>query len=57
MFHPSVLAAYLYRRTECQSNPVDACSDVAMFHGVSMVRLAQFIIIIGIDADRLSMIT
>lgn len=57
MLHPSILAAYLYRRNECQSNPIDACSDVALFdQRVSMQTLARFLITMGIDADRLHLL-
>lgn len=60
MYHPSILAAYLYRRTQCESLAIDACTDVAEYNRVPVRQLAQFLITTGIatgiDADRLSML-
>ena len=56
MFHPTILAAYLYRRNEGQSNPIDACSDVAQFNGLPVATFARFLAAMNIDVDRLSLI-
>ena len=56
MFDPRHLSSYLYRRNMCGSNPIDACSDVALFGGFSMCAFAQFLVTMGIDADRLSLL-
>ena len=54
MFHPTILAAHQFARTEQQTNPIDACTDAAQFHGVSIQDFAFFLCNMGIDTARLS---
>lgn len=57
MFHPDILAHYVYRIRACESNPVDACADVAQFEGVNIHTLAAFLRTIGaVGAHRLTLI-
>ena len=56
MFHPSILAQYLYRRTQCESLAIDACTDVAEYYGLQVTTLARVLVTMGIDADRLSLL-
>jgi len=35
---------------------IDACTDVAQFNGLQVATLAQFLIAMGIDANRLSVL-
>ena len=53
MIHPSILRSYVFRRTECQLNPVDACADTAHDSSIKARVLAQFLRSIGVDADHL----
>ncbi len=53
MYHPSILQAYTFARTQCQSNPIDACTDVADYHGIVVQRLAQFLTMMGVDVYHL----
>lgn len=43
MYNARIINHYTYRVTECQSNPVDACADVAQFEGVNIHTLAAFL--------------
>lgn len=45
---------YQYIRTQQGLNPIDACTDAAQFHGISVVSLAAALITLNIDAQRLS---
>mgnify|MGYP000883547664 FL=1 len=56
MFHPDILAAYGYARHSQQMMAIDACTDVAQFNGLQVATLAQFLIAMGIDANRLSVL-
>jgi hypothetical protein len=56
MFHPSILAAYLYRRNEMQINAIDACADTAEHNRVPVAAFARFLITMGIDAARLQLL-
>ena len=59
MFHPCVIAAYHFNRMHL--NPIDSCTDTADYHDLSVYRVAQFFVTmgvaIGIDADRLSLLS
>lgn len=52
MYHPRIVHHYAFRVTECQSNPVDACVDVAQYEGIDVHALAAFLR--AIDAPRAS---
>ena len=56
MFHPDILAQYRYARHSQQMMSIDACTDVAQFNGLQVATLAQFLIAMGIDANRLSVL-
>jgi hypothetical protein len=56
MFHPSILEQYSFNRDAVQMNPIDACADVAEYHEVPVHHLARFLVTMGIDADRLSLL-
>jgi hypothetical protein len=56
MFSPAILAAYTYRRTQVQLNPIDSCTDTAEHFGTPANALAAFLVACGIDAPRLSLI-
>ena len=56
MFHPYILAAYGYARVYSQRNCIDACTDVAEYNRVPVHQLARFLVTMGIDADRLSLL-
>ena len=61
MFHPCVIATFNAYRIGQQLNALDACTDTADYHDLSVYRVAQFLITtgvaIGIDADRLSLLS
>ena len=57
MYHARIVNHYVYRVAECQSNPVDACADVAQFEGVNIHALAAFLRAINaIGAQRLNVL-
>jgi hypothetical protein len=57
MFHPDILAHYVYRIRACESTPVDACADVAQYEGVNVHTLAAFLRTVGaVGAHRLTLI-
>ena len=56
MFHPSILAQYDFARHSQQMLSIDACTDVADFNGISVPAFARFLIAMGIDAARLSVL-
>jgi len=56
MFHPSILAQYDFARHSQQMLSIDACTDVAEFNGISVPAFARFLIAMGIDAARLSVL-
>ena len=56
MFHSDLIDQYTFNRIAVQMNPIDSCADVAEYNDVPVHRLAQFLITMGIDADRLSLL-
>ena len=56
MFHPSILAQYLYRRSDLEAGALDACTDTADYYDLPVYRLARFLVTMGIDANRLSLL-
>jgi hypothetical protein len=50
------IAQYQFMRTQCQTNPIDACTDAAQYAGVKVAALAAALIALNIDAQRLSLI-
>jgi hypothetical protein len=56
MFHPDILRAYMYIRTQCETNAIDACTDAADYHDVPVYRLAQFLVTMSIDSARLQLL-
>ena len=50
------IATYNYIRSQQQARPVDACTDAAQLHGVSIQALAAALIAADIDAARLALI-
>jgi len=50
------IKTYQFIRTQQQAYPVDACTDAAQLHGVSIQALAAELINLNIDAQRLSLI-
>jgi hypothetical protein len=56
MFHPSILRTYVFLRTQCETNAIDACTDSADYHNVPVYRLAQFLVAMGIDSARLQLL-
>ena len=43
MFEPRIISQYVYRVTECRSDPIDALADSALYWGVNIFALAQFL--------------
>lgn len=41
---------YKFMRTQAQMRPIDACTDAAQLHGVTVQALAAAILAAGIDA-------
>jgi hypothetical protein len=57
MFEPRIISQYVYRVTECRSNPIDALADSALYWGVNIFALAQFLRAIDAPgATRLTLI-
>jgi hypothetical protein len=60
MFNHTIVDAYGYARVYAQRNPIDACTDVADYYGISVASLARFLITMRVavlaDAERLSLI-
>ena len=52
----AAIKSYIYARTQQQLRPIDACTDAAQYHGVTVQALAAALIAAGIDAQRLSII-
>lgn len=52
----AAINTYQYLRAQQQLNPIDACTDAAQLHGVSVAALAAQLIAQGFDAARLSFI-
>jgi hypothetical protein len=50
----NAIRTYQFIRTQQQLNPIDACTDAAQFHGVSVVSLAAALIALSIDTQRLN---
>ena len=50
------IKTYQFIRTQQQTRPVDACTDAAQYHGVTVAALAAALIAADIDAARLSLI-
>lgn len=55
MFHPAILRTYIEYRMGRQLPALDACTYAAQFHDVSCYDLAQFLVTMGIDAQRLQL--
>jgi hypothetical protein len=51
MFHPDILRAYMYLRTQCETNAIDACTDTAEHNRAPVSAFARFLITMGIDAQ------
>ena len=55
-----ILNTYTYYRTQAQQSAVDACTDTALFHGVSESTVASIVLSAGIEgaqaSSRLSLI-
>ena len=52
----AAIATYRFIRTQQQVNAIDACTDAAQMHGISVSALAAALIAQGIDTARLSLI-
>jgi hypothetical protein len=50
------IRTYQFIREQQQIRPVDACTDAAQFHGVTVPALAAALIAANIDAARLALI-
>jgi hypothetical protein len=50
------IKTYQWIRTHQQIRPVDACTDAAQYHGVTVAALAAALIAANIDAQRLALI-
>jgi hypothetical protein len=50
------IKTYQYIRAQQQTRPVDACTDAAQYHGVTVAALAAALIAANIDTARLSLI-
>ena len=50
------IRTYQFIRSQQQARPVDACTDAAQFHGVTVSALAAALIAANIDATRLALI-
>jgi len=56
MFHPSILRTYTEYRIGQQLPALDSCTDAADYHDIPVYRLAHFLVAMGIDAGRLSLL-
>ena len=52
----AAIGTYRFIRTQQQINAIDACTDAAQMHGVSVTALAAALIEQGVDTARLSII-
>ena len=52
MLHPDILNMYLFERTQCQINAIDACDRTAAWFRIDIATLARFILAMGIDGGR-----
>lgn len=52
----AVIATYRFIRTQQQASAIDACTDAAQLHNVSVAALAAALIAQGLDTARLSLI-
>jgi len=52
----NAIRTYQFIRAQQQTRPVDACTDAAQYHGVTVAALAAALIALNIDAQRLSLI-
>jgi hypothetical protein len=50
------IRTYQFIREQQQTRPVDACTDAAHLHGVTVAALAAALIAANIDATRLALI-
>ena len=50
------IAQYQFIRTQCQINPIDACTDAAQYSGVKFYDLVDALIAADIDVKRLSVL-
>jgi hypothetical protein len=53
--NPAV-TTYIYMREQQQLRPIDACTDAALLHNLTVPALAAVLILLDIDAARLSLI-
>jgi hypothetical protein len=51
-----VIKTYQFMRTQQQLRAIDACTDAAQYHGVTVAALAAALIALNIDAARLPLI-
>jgi hypothetical protein len=56
ILHPDILRTYTEYRSGRQLNALDSCTDTADYHDISVYRLAQFLVTMGIDSNRLHML-
>jgi hypothetical protein len=50
------VTTYLYMRESQQLRPIDACTDAAQLHNLTVPALAAVLIALDIDVVRLSLI-
>ncbi len=50
------ITTYIYMREQQQLRPVDACTDAALLHNLTVPALAAALIALNIDAQRLALI-
>lgn len=57
MYSERILSHYNFRVMDCQSNPIDACADVAQFESVNIHALAAWLRTVGaVGAHRLNVL-
>jgi hypothetical protein len=52
----NAIKTYQFIRTQQQLRPIDACTDAALLHNLTVPALAAALIALDIDAARLSLI-
>jgi hypothetical protein len=52
----AAIKTYQFIRAQQQTRPIDACTDAAQYHGVTVAALAAALIAANIDAARLALI-
>jgi hypothetical protein len=50
------IRTYQFIRAQQQTHPIDACTDAALLHNLTVPALAAVLISLDIDAARLSLI-